>query len=55
VDNKVADALSRKSQTKEFIQLKLKAPQSLDISALKEEVKADPELNKIMVEIEHNL
>ena len=51
VDNKVADALSRKPPSEEFVQLTLRAPLSLDVSALKKAVKADTGLSKIIAEI----
>lgn len=52
VDNKVADALSRKPQTEVFSQLTLQATHTIDITALKEAVKADKELSKLLQDIE---
>jgi len=48
VDNKVADALSRKPPQERFAQFTLTAPQTIDIGALKEEIMADKELRQLV-------
>ena len=48
VENKVADALSRRPQNESFTQLTLTAPHTIDLEALKEEVKQDKALSDII-------
>lgn len=48
VENRVADALSRRSQVRELQQLTLTAPLTLDKAALEEQVRNDKELGKIV-------
>ena len=48
VENKVADALSRRPQNESFTQLTLTAPHTIDLEALKEEVQKDKALSDII-------
>ena len=50
----MVDALSRKPQTELLTQLTLHAPHTIDIAALKEAVKADKELCKLLLDIEQD-
>ena len=48
VDNKVADALSRKPPSETFAALTLAAPQNLDLQTVREEVSVDKELSELL-------
>lgn len=52
VENKVADALSRRPQEEKILQLTLRAPLSLDKEAMRREIIGDKELGLVVKELE---